>query len=77
MVTNTNLKYVESSSKLLCHHDARKLKKIQKFKKSQLFSQSRSTKCRVKANNLREASVISARYIVKRPSKRSALVATK
>ena len=48
--------------------------KLQNLEKFQFFSHSRGTKCRVKANNNREAFVVCARYFVKPPSKRSALV---
>ena len=48
-------------------------KKVKKSKISN-FSHFRGTKCRVEANNNREAVVVCARHIVKRPSKRSGLV---
>ena len=40
--------------------------------KIQIFLHFLGTKCRVEANNNREAVVVSARYVVKRPSKRGA-----
>ena len=41
------------------------------------FSHSRGTNCRVEANNYSKAIVVCARNVVKRPSKRSALVVKK
>ena len=72
MVTNTNFKYTSSSSN---YHVMllQNLKKI-KFSKIPNFSHSYGMKCRVEANNHREAVVVCARHVVKRPSKRGALV---
>ena len=63
MVTNTNLKYGYSSSNYYVIMMLQNLEK--KNRKFPIFSHSRGTKCRV---------VVCARYVVKRPSKRSVLV---
>ena len=76
MVTNTNLKYADSSSNYYVIMIVQNLKKNSKSKISNFFA-FRATKCRVKANNNREAVVVCARHVVKRPSKRSAIVITK
>ena len=57
MVTNTNLKYADSKKKF----NSKILKKN---------SHSRGMKCQPRANNNREAVVVCARHVVKRPSKR-------
>ena len=73
MVTNTNLKYAYSSSNYYVIIMVQNLKKT-KLENFQFFSHSRGIKCRPKANNNREAVVVCAKYVVKRPSKRSVLV---
>ena len=73
MVANTNLKYASSSSNYYVIMMVQNMKKL-KIRNSQLFSHSRGTKCRFEANNNRDAFVVCARHVVKRPSKRSALV---
>ena len=45
-----------------------------KLENFQFFSHPRGIKCRPKANNNREAVVVCARHVVKRPNKRSVLV---
>ena len=61
MVTNTNLKYADSSLNYYV------IIMVQNFQKK---SQSRGMKCQPKANNNREAVVVCARHVVKRPTKR-------
>ncbi len=70
MATNTNLKYADSSSELLRHHNGTKFKKKFNSKISKKNSHSRGMKCQPKANNNRKAVVVCARHVVKRPSKR-------
>ena len=63
MVTNINLKYANSSSNYYVIMMLQNLKKIKKFP---IFD--------FEANNNREAVVVCARHVVKRPSKRNAPV---
>ena len=72
VATIINLKYAHSSSNYYVIMMLQNLKK-----KIQFFSHSQGTKCRVEANNNREAAVACARHVVKRPSKRCALVLNK
>ena len=74
ILTNTNLKYVDSSSNYYIIMIVQKFEKNQKIKNFQFFSHSRGMKCRVEANNNRKAIVVCGRYVVNQPSKRSALV---
>ena len=75
MVTNTNLKYANSSSNYYVIIMVQKMGgKNEKKIDFQFFSHSRGTKCRVEANNNGEAVVVCARHVVKRASKRSVLV---
>ena len=69
MATNTNLKYADSSSN---YYVIIMVQKIFKFLNSKISkkSHSRCMKCQPKANNNREAVVVCARHVVKRPSKR-------
>ena len=67
MVTNTNLKYADSSLNYYVIIMVQNFK-LENFKKKKSYS--RSMKCQPKANNNREAVVVCARYVVKRPSKR-------
>ena len=71
MVVTPNLKYADSASNYYIIMKLLNLKKIKKSKISDSYS--RGTKCPVEANNNREAVVVCARHVVKRPSKRSAL----
>ena len=66
MVTNTNLRDAYSSV------DYYVIIMVQNFKLEnfQKNSHSRGMKCQPKANNNREAVVVCARHVVKRPSKR-------
>ena len=68
MVVTTNYKYACSSSNYYV------IMMVQNFQIFQFFSNLRGTKCRVEANNNREAVVVYVRHIVKTPSKLSALV---
>ena len=70
MVTNTNLKYADSSSNYYVIIMIQIFKKILNSKISKKNSHSRGMKCQPKANNNREAVVVCARHVVKRPSKR-------
>ena len=56
------------------HHDGTKFEKKLITRNFQFFSHSQVIKCRPKANNNREAVVVCARHVVKRPSKHSVLV---
>ena len=69
MVTQTNLKYADSSSNYYLIIMVQILKKLftRKFPKN---SRSRCMKCQPKANNNREAVVVCVRDLVKRPSER-------
>ena len=69
MVTSTNLKYADLSSNYYVIIMVQNFQKIlnSNFQKK---SHSRGMKCQPKANNNREAVVVCARYVVKRPSKR-------
>ena len=69
MVTDTNLKYVDSSLNYYVIIMVQNFKKnlTRKFPKNWL---SRGMKCQPKANNNRKAVVVCARHVVKRPSKR-------
>ena len=69
MVTNTNLKYADSSSNYYVIIMVQNLKKKLNSKISQKLH-SRGMKCQPKANNNREAVVVCARHVVKGPSKR-------
>ena len=66
---HTNLKYADSS---LNYYVIMMVKKFLNFLtgKFQKKSHSRGMKCQPKANNNREAVVVCARHVVKRPSKR-------
>ena len=68
MVTNTNLKYADSS---LNYHVIIMVQNLKRFllENFQKKSHSRGMKCQPKANNNREAVVVCARHVVKRPSK--------
>ena len=70
MVTNTNLKYADSSLNYYVIMMVQNLKKVLKSKIFKKKSDSRGMKCQSKANNNREAVVVCARHVVKRPSKR-------
>ena len=74
MVTNTNLKYADSSSD---YHFIIMVKKKSKNFKLENFQKMKCMKCQPKANNNREAVVVCARHVVKRHIKRSVLVCTK
>ena len=69
-----NLKYADSSTNYYVIMMVQNLEKKLKLKNFEFFSHSRGIKCRPKANNNREAVVVCARHVVKRPSKRSVLV---
>ena len=73
MSTNTNLKFANSSSNYYIIVMVQNLEKLKNFKFT-IFSHLRDTKCRVEANNNCEAVVVCARHVVKRLSKRCALV---
>ena len=70
MATNTNLKYADSSSNYYVTIMVQKILKILNSKISKKNFHSRGMKCQPKANNNREAVVVCARHVVKRPSKR-------
>ena len=70
MATNTNLKYANSSSNYYVIIMEQNLKTISNSKISKKKSHSRSVKCQPKANNNREAVVVCAKHVVKRPTKR-------
>ena len=65
MVTNTNLKYADSSLNYYVIITVQNFKNL-KIENFQFFSRSRGIKCRPKANHNREAFVVCARHIVKR-----------
>ena len=69
MVTNTNLEYADSSLNyyVIIMEGKFKIFKLENFQKN---SHSRGMKCLHRANNHREAVVVCARHVVKRPSKR-------
>ena len=69
MATNTNLKYADSSSNY-CVILIVKILKIFNSQISKKKSHSWGMKCQPKANKNREAVVVCARHVVKRPSKR-------
>ena len=73
MATYTNLKYTNSPLNYYIMV-VQNLKKKLKNREFPNFFAFRGTNCRVKANNNREAVVVCARYVVKRPSKRCAIV---
>ena len=75
MVTTTNLKYANSSSNYYIIMMVQNLQKKFKIENFQIFSNSGGTKCQFNANN-HFAVVVCAKYVVKRPSKRSARVYT-
>ena len=70
MVTNTNLKYADSSSNCYVIIMLQNLKKILNSKISKKSCHSRGMNSQPKANNNREAVVVCKRHVVKRPSKR-------
>ena len=70
MVTNTNLKYADSSSNYYVIIMVQNFKKKFELENFQKNSHSRGMKCQPKANNYRFAVVVCARHVVKRPSKR-------
>ena len=74
MATNTNLKYADSSLNYYVIIMVQNLKNKLKNRKFANFFAFRRHEVRVKANKNREAVVVCARHVVKRPSKRSALV---
>ena len=74
MITNTNLKYANTSSNYYVIMMLQKLKKIKNLQIYKFFSHFRGTKCRVKASNNRKAVVACQKHVMKRPSKRSVLV---
>ena len=77
MVATTNHKNANSSLNYHVIMMVQNLKKKSKSRISKKNSHFRGTKCRVEANNNRFAVVVFARHVVKRPSKRSALVVKK
>ena len=70
MVTNTNLIYADSSLNYYVIIMVQNFTKILNSKIYKKNSHSRGMKCQPKANNNREAIVVCARHVVKRPSKR-------
>ena len=70
MVTNTNLKYADSSLNYYVIINVQKFLKNFKLENFQKISHSRGMKCQPKANNNRFAVVACATHVVKRPSKR-------
>ena len=70
MVANTNLKYANSSLNYYVIIMVQKIFLNFKLENFQKKSHSRGIKCQPKANNNREAVVVCARHVVKRPSKR-------
>ena len=72
-VTAPNFKYVDSSSNYCVSMMLQNLKKVLKSKIFNFFSFMRH-EVPFKENNNREAVVVCARHVVKRPSKRSVLV---
>ena len=76
IVIETNLKYANPSPNYYFIKILRNLKKINN-RKSRSFTHSLTHEvCRVKANNKREAVVVCAAHVVKRPSMRSVLAYT-
>ncbi len=73
----TNLKCDDSSPNYYVIMMQQNLKKKSKKSTISNFLHTRGTKCRVEANNNREAVAVCARQVVKRPSKRSVLVLLK
>ena len=72
---NTNIKYANSSMNYYVITIVQNLEKNQlQNRQFPIFFAYPSRKYRVEANNNRKAVVICARHVVKRPSKRSALV---
>ena len=76
MMATPNYKYANSSSNYYVIMILQRKIKFQN-RKFPIFSHFRGTKCRFEANNNRFAVVVCARHVVKRPSKRSALVTNK
>ena len=70
MVTNTYHKYAHSSLNYYVIIMVQNFFKILKSKISQKNSHSRGMKCQPKVNNNREAVLVCAKHVVKRPSKR-------
>ena len=70
MVTNTNLKYADSSLNYCLIIMVQKFLKILNSKISKKHSRFRVMKCQPKANNNRFVVVVCARHVVRRPSKR-------
>ena len=77
MIPIQNHNYANSFSNYYFIMIVQNLKKFSKSKLSKYFSHFRGTKCRVQANNNREAVVVYTPHVVKRASKRSALVLLK
>ena len=75
-VTTPNLKYANSSSNYCVIVMLQNLKKVLKSKIFKFFSFLRQ-EVPFKASNNREAVVVCAKHVVKRPSKRSVLVVSK
>ena len=75
-VTTPNLKYADSSTNYCVIMMLQNLEKVLKSKIFKFFSFLRH-EVPFKANNNREAVVVCARHVVKRPSKRSVLVLNK
>ena len=73
MVNTPNLKYADSSTKYCVIMMLQNLKKVSKWKIFNFFLILRH-EVPFKANNNREAVVVCANHVVKRPSKRSVLV---
>ena len=73
MVATRNLKYANSSQNYYVIMMAQKILKFQN-RKFPIFFAFQGMKFRVKVHNTRFAVVVCVRHIVKRPSKRSALV---
>ena len=75
MVIDTKFKYANSLSNYYVIMMLQNLRKIQKKnRKFPIFFAFPRHECRAEANNNREAVVVYARHVVKRTSKRSALV---
>ena len=76
MLATRNHKYANSSLNYYVIMTVQNLKKFQN-REFPIFSHFRGTKCRFEANNNRFVVVVCARHVVKRPSKRIALVIVK
>ena len=70
ILATRNHKYANSSSNYYVIIMVQNLYKILNSKISKKYWYSRGMKCQPKANNNREAVVLCARHVVKRPSKR-------